>query len=103
MDVSLYSPPFGWKNQYDVFVKVLHDGISCFHLLRSYILFYATTVSRNEPQSTQTMQFTRISYVHVLWLELAALAIIVGAKIVIILNFTKFDLYMYESISHYRL
>ena len=35
----VYGPPLGWKTSTMLFVKVMQDGISCFHLFRSYILF----------------------------------------------------------------
>ena len=54
----VYRPQFGWKTS--VFVKVTQN--SMVYILYS---FYATTVIRNEPQSTmgdtyKIMQFTRI-------------------------------------------
>ena len=39
MDVACIGASIRMENQYDVFVKVMQDGISCFHLFRSYILF----------------------------------------------------------------
>ena len=56
-----------------------------FSSFRSLYSFYATTVGRKVPQSTtgdshQSMQFTRISYAHVLSLEFAALASLRDAR-----------------------
>ena len=79
----VYGPLFGWKTSSIFLLKHCKMAYLVFIYL-GLIFFFATTVSRHEPQSTMgdshqclltTMQFTRISNAHVLSLELAALAL----------------------------
>ena len=80
----VYGPQFDWKISIAmtyIFVKVMQDGMAWVHLFMFYILFNATTVSRNEPQSTvgDSYQLGSSSEfplnAHALLLEIAALAI----------------------------
>ena len=69
----------GLENQFDVFVKVMQDAISCLHLFRPYILLLGTSRKALRDIHTNicltTKQFIRISYAHVLSLEVVALVI----------------------------
>ena len=72
----MYTGSIRLEDQFDIFVKVIQDGTYLVFIYLGLIYtFYATTVSRNEPESLweihnnfclTTMQFTRISYAHVL-------------------------------------
>ena len=103
--VSCIRASFRLENQYNVFVKVTQDGISCFHLLRSYILFMRQPQVGTSRKALweihtnfclTTMQFTLISYAHVLSLELAALAITCQAFQ--FMYFTNLKRYIYSNL-----
>ena len=80
LDVSCIRASIRLKNQYDVFVKVMQYVKACFQPFRSYILFKRQPLvggaAKHYGRFTPifAIQFTRISYAHVLSLELAELA-----------------------------
>ena len=110
MDVSCIRASFRLENQCDVFIKVLQDGISCFHLFRSYILFMRQPQVGTSRKALweihqffclTTMHFSRISNAHVLSLELAALAITCQAfQFMYFMNLKK---YIYSCYLHFCL